>query len=60
MGYMEKDIDPLIQIEADIIKAEQKYKELKNEMSQLNLDIHVLQMNLTTLKNILKQNQKTQ
>lgn len=57
---MEKDIDPLIQIEADIIKAEQKYKELKNEMSQLNLDIHVLQMNLTTLKNILKQNQKTQ
>ena len=55
MGYMEKDIDPLIQIEADIIKANQKLKELQTEMQNISLDIHVLQMNLTTLKNTLKQ-----
>ena len=55
MGYIERDIDPVLQLERDIRKAEEKYQDLKTEISQLSLDIHVLQMNLTTLKNILKE-----
>ena len=55
MGYMEKNVDPIIQIEADIVKANQKLKDLQTEMQNIALDIHVLQLNLTTLKNTLKE-----
>ena len=38
------------QIEIDIVKAEKKFKDLQNEVSALSMDIHILQLNLNTLK----------
>lgn len=52
MGYIEQNVDPILQIETNIVKAEKKLKELQTEMSNLSIDVHVLQMNLATLKNL--------